>query len=88
VIEIQLELDGEWLPLFTVIESGGSDRIGESRRILSAGLFGIRINYEPGIRVDTGPHGPYYWKAWRYSADGKQFAWQSGTMAAPAFADL
>lgn len=88
MIEIQLTLGGEWLPLFVGIENGSEDRISASRRILNGGLFGIRLCYAGGIRVNTEAlPDSYAWKAWRYGSD-KQFAWQSGTMGAPAFADL
>ena len=87
MIEIQLQIDGPWIPLMTGIESGSTDRIGESRRVLAAGLTGIRLCYAPGIRVDTEAVSHYAWQAWRYGSD-RQFAWQSGSMSGPAFASL
>ena len=79
MIEIQLEIDGPWIPLVRALSSMDLG-IERSRKILNAGLWGIRILY-PGSDA-------YAFRAWRHSLTGETFAWQSGSMAAPAFARL
>lgn len=78
MIEIQLEIDGPWIPLVRALTSFDLG-ISESQRILNAGLTGIRILFESGEESFV---------AKRYSLDGKQFGWRSASMGAPAFASL
>lgn len=77
MIEIQLEVDGPWIPL---IRGHGSDLgIGEGRRILNAGLAGVRVLFESGAVA---------FEVRRYSPESEQFLWRSSQMGAPAFAAL
>lgn len=79
MIEIQIEVDGPWIPLLRA-RSPMDLGIRGAREILTSGPAGIRIRYDP-------PGEGFTWCARRYGSD-KQFAWQSGSMAAPAFASL
>jgi len=83
MIEIQLTISGPWIPLVRAMTLFDLS-INEAQRILNAGFSGIRVKYPDSEGVA--------FEAYKYAApdspSSKRFAWRSGTMAAPAFADL
>ena len=77
MIEIQLKIDGPWIPLVRA-KTGMDLTISEGERILRSGVMGVRI---------TLPDSPVAsMTVRRYGKRGQYgFMWQSASMAAPAF---
>lgn len=76
MIEIQLEIDGPWIPL--IHARGSFDlTINEGERILKAGLTGVRVLFDSGEEAMV---------VRRYAVNATQFLWRSSQMASPAFA--
>ena len=80
MIEIQLKIDGPWIPLLRGM-TGMDLTIREGERILRAGIPGIRVLYPDSTHPSMTVR--------RYGKKGQYgYLWQSGSMSAPAFANF